>query len=502
MRDHVVLFINGEKHEVRGAAAFSMLADFLRYERRLTGTKVVCAEGDCGACTVLRGHPLLGRNPDSGTLRFDPINACIATVAQLDGAHILTIEAVSNGDALHEVQRAVVDHHGSQCGFCTPGIVMALLGHTEHHLGEAPDRKALQNHLTGNLCRCTGYDPILDACANLRPSETTSVVARYDRPELVAAQQALAREPFHVVDGDRHYVAPTTVAGVLDARAARPRARLVAGNTDLGVLMNKALLSTFGHAPAQPFTEFISLQHVAELGGVTVLPGVALHVGARATFAEVEIACDTHLPELASLLRVFASPQIKNIATLAGNIANGSPIGDSLPALLALDASLHIARPGAADRVVPLAAFYKGYKQFDLQPGELIRTIVIPLPRPGALFRADKVCQRKDLDISYVSGAWRLDVGSDGRIADARVAYGGVGPTAMRLPKAEAALVGLKPEGRAIASVAALIEAEVTPRSDVRGTEAGRRKLSGNLFRRFASGLRAPAALAGAEVTP
>jgi len=502
MRDHVLLHINGERHEVRGAAAFSMFADYLRYERRLTGTKVVCAEGDCGACTVLRGHPLLGRNHESGALRFDPINACIATVAQLDGAHLLTIEAVSNGETLHEVQRAVVDHHGSQCGFCTPGIVMALLGHTEHHLGQVPDRKALQNHLTGNLCRCTGYDPILDACAAIRPDATTSVVARYHTPEIAAAQRAVVGEPFHLTDGERQFVAPTTVDGVLAARAAFPEARLVAGNTDLGVLMNKALLSSFGHQPKQPFTEFISLQLVSELGGVCVEPGVALHVGARATFAEVELACETHLPGLASLLRVFAAPQIKNIATLAGNIANGSPIGDSLPALLALDASLHIARLEAADRIVPLSTFFKGYKQFDLQPGELIRTVVIPIPRSGALFRTDKVCQRKDLDISYVSAAWRFDLGPDGRISEARVAYGGVGPTAMRLPKVEAALVGLRPDDRSLAKVATLIEAEVTPRTDVRGTEAGRRKLSGNLFRRFAASLRAPAARVEAEVTP
>lgn len=478
-RDFVVLYVNGRRHEVRGDPAWLMLSDYLRYEQRLTGTKVVCAEGDCGACTVLVGRPT-----STPPWRFVPVNSCVALVAQLDGCHIITIEGVAEDGELHEVQRAVVENHGSQCGFCTPGIVMAMLGHFEHHADAPASAKAVQNHLTGNLCRCTGYQPILDAAEDVSPARLRSVVARHHSPAVAADLTAVRARAVHLDSDLGVFVAPTCAADVVQARASSPSARLIAGNTDLGVLVNKGKLW-----PAGTTRSAISLHLADDLLGVAVVGG-AIVVGGAATLTELERAAEGAIPELARLLHVFASPQIKAIGTLAGNVANGSPIGDTLPALLALDAELELLGPTGVRRV-PLSQFYRGYKDMDLGPDELVFRIHIPIPSPASAFRADKVCQRKDLDISFVGAAYRLDL-DGGVIQSARVAYGGVAATAYRLTDVEMALVGVRiDDAPALERVAGLIEAHVSPRSDVRGSAEARRLLSGNLFRRFAAGLRA-----------
>jgi xanthine dehydrogenase small subunit len=480
MRDAIVLFVNGARREVRGDSAFLTLSDWLRDERRLTGTKVVCAEGDCGACTVLVGRPG-GDRP----WRFDPVNSCILTMAQLDGAHVLTIEAVAEREGLHEVQRAMCDSHGSQCGFCTPGFVMAMLGHFEHHPGERADRKSVANHLTGNLCRCTGYLPILDAAEDVRPEHTRSVVARHHSEAVAQTLDLATRESLQIRSEARGTIlAPTTVAELVALRAARPEARIIAGNTDLGVLVNKQKLWPAGSARSA-----LSLHLVRELDGV-VVDGPSVTVGARATLGEVERALAGLVPDLSSLLRVFASPQIKNAGTLVGNVANGSPIGDTIPSLFALGAELELTSVRGA-RWVSIERYYTGYKQTLLAADELVTRVRFTAPDPDAsVFRAYKICQRRDLDISFVGAAFCLEH-RDGVITAARVAYGGVGPTVLRLSEVERALVGvsLRDEG-AWESVAAQIEAAVSPRSDLRGSEQGRRLLSGNLFRKLGYELR------------
>ena len=479
MREHAVLYVNGERHAVPAASALQTVSDWLRYDLRLTGTKVVCAEGDCGACTVLVGRP--GEEP--GPWRFLPVNCCITAVAQLDGAHLITIEGVAGPDGLHEVQRAMVDHHGSQCGFCTPGFVMALLGHFEHHPDVRADEKSLKNHLTGNLCRCTGYQPILDAGCAVRPDHLESVSARHHSEAIATDLLAVRAEPLRLdVDGGR-YEAPSSLSALLAARAAAPEARLISGNTDLGVLVNKGKLWPPGER-----RHAISLHLVPELAGIEDR-GDRLTVRARATLSGLERAATGRIDELARLLRVFASPQIKNICTLVGNVANGSPIGDTIPSLVALGAELELQSVRGVRRL-PIDQFYKGYKVFDLAPDEVLTSIDLPIPAASDRFRATKVCQRKDLDISYVGAAYKLAIEA-GHIASARVAYGGVAATVIRLPEVEARLVGL-PVGdrRGFEAAARAVEAAIEPRSDVRGSLDGRRILSGNLLRRFGAELR------------
>ena len=476
MRNAVQLYLNGRRVEASGDAAFLTLSDWLRDERRLTGTKVVCAEGDCGACTVLLGRPDGDRH-----WRFDPVNACILGLAQLDGTHVVTIESVATPDGLHPLQAALRDNHASQCGFCTPGFVMALLGHFEHH-GTCTPREA-KNHTTGNLCRCTGYQTIVDAAVAVR--EPPPVVPRYHTNAVAQELVAVRSEPLELHSSTHGRVhAPSDLAQLLALRAAHPDARLVAGNTDLGVVVNKGTL----WPPGSPRHAIVTAK-VPELCGVR-WDGDVVVVGANATLGEVERAVYDRIPELSRLLRVFASPQIKAVATLVGNVANGSPIGDTLPALLALDAEVQI-QSVTGSRVLPLSELYVGYRNLALDRSELLTAVRIPAPVPNTLFSAVKVCQRKDLDISFVGAAFRLERDDVGRITDARVAYGGVGPTAARLPAIEALLVGQRVED-SVDVVATAIEAEITPRSDVRGSAEGRRVLAGNLYRRFALAHTAP----------
>lgn len=479
MRDAIVLYVNGARREVRGAAAFLTLSDWLRYEQRLTGTKVVCAEGDCGACTVL-----LGRRSGDRPWRFDPINACILTMAQLDGAHVLTIESVESNGALHEVQRAMCDNHGSQCGFCTPGFVMAMLGHFEHNPKERATPKQVANHITGNLCRCTGYLPILDAAVDVRPEALESVVARHHSTQIESALDAIARDSLHIEDPERGAVhAPATVSELFALRAKHPDARIIAGNTDLGVMVNKQKLW-----PAGTARRAISLHLLHELDGVKV--GEAqVTIGARATLGEVERAVKDAAPDFSRLLRVFASPQIKNAGTLVGNVANGSPIGDTIPSLYALGAEVELSSARGA-RWVPIDQFYLGYRKTQLAEDEVVTRVRFAPLGDKALFRAFKICQRRDLDISYVGAAFYL--AHDGEvIREARVAYGGVGPTVLRLRDVERMLAGVALRDEAAwERVAEAIERAVTPRSDLRGSEEGRRVLSGNLLRKLGYELR------------
>jgi xanthine dehydrogenase small subunit len=480
MRDAIVLFVNGVLCEARGDQAFLTLSDWLRKERRLTGTKVVCAEGDCGACTVL-----VAKARSERSWRFEPVNSCILTMAQLDGAHVLTIESVAEGEELHEVQRAMCENHGSQCGFCTPGFVMAMLGHFEHHPEARADRKSIANHLTGNLCRCTGYLPILEAGEDVRPERLRSVVARHHSAAVEATLARVCAEPLRIESATHGVIdAPTSVDALVELRAAYPDTKIVAGNTDLGVLVNKQKLW-----PAGAARSVLSLHLVRGLDAVSIEDGVVT-IGARATLASVERALSSVLPELSSLLRVFASPQIKNAATLVGNVANGSPIGDTIPSLFALQAELELVSVRGA-RWVPIERYYLGYKQTALAPDEVVCRVRFAVPdAEKTVFRALKVCQRRDLDISFVSAAFALE--HDGSvITAARVAYGGVGPTVVRLADVERALVRVPLRDEAAWDrIGAMIEAAVAPRTDLRGSERGRRVLAGNLFRKLGFELR------------
>ncbi|HEV7922197.1 MAG TPA: FAD binding domain-containing protein [Thermoanaerobaculia bacterium] len=450
MRDTIVLHVNGREHRVRGRAAFATLSNWLRYDEGATGTKIVCEEGDCGACSVL-----VRRSPDE---EFRVVNSCIQAMYQLDGTSVVTVEGLALDGALSGVQQAMVAHHGAQCGYCTPGFVVAMAALYENR--DRVDEPTVRAGLTGNLCRCTGYEPIIKAALAVDGSAEPRLKVRY--PEVPAARDALQIERFF---------APATIEDAVRFKAANPGCTIVQGATDVGVWVNKRHFT----APA-----LLSLQKIRALDGIGEEGGVIV-AGANATLADFERFVEKRIPELFHILNIFGSPQIRNAGTLAGNIANGSPIADTLPYLFVSDAELELTGTEGTRRV-PVNQFYLGYKKFDLQPDELITRVFVPVVRDT--LRLYKVSRRRDLDISAFTAAFRVTV-DGGSIATARIAYGGVGPVVLRMAKTEAALLGKPATLATFEAAAPIARAEVTPISDVRGSRDYRLQLAENILSKF-----------------
>jgi xanthine dehydrogenase small subunit len=466
-RDTVHLLLNGEPVAVPDPASTRSLLAWLRAERRLTGCKEGCAEGDCGACTVV----LAEASPDgAGRLRLYPVNACIHWLAAVDGKAVFTVEYLraQAGGGLHPVQQAMVECHGSQCGFCTPGFVMSLWHAYHSHSGPLPE-PVLRSALTGNLCRCTGYRPILEAgrrMAELPPQALDEAALAARLAALPVAEPLACRHPAG------RFLAPRSLAELLRLRAAHPAATVLAGGTDVGLWVTKDLRS---------LGDVIHLGRVAELGRVEE-GEEALTIGAAVPLAEAFAALLGPYPELAELAERFGSPPIRHAGTLGGNVATGAPIGDTLPALMALGARLVLASL-RGERELPLERFYLDYRVNDLASDEILRAIVVPKPVPGLVFRSWKLAKRHDSDISALAGAFALEL-TGGTIDRARVAYGGMAATVRRAPRAEAALAGAPwSEATARAAMAAL-EQDYTPLSDHRASAAYRRRAAANLLYR------------------
>src|SRR5438132_6705015 len=346
MRDYVLIYVNGKRYEIRDETAFSSLSDFLRSDLGLVGTKVVCAEGDCGACTVLVGRP------DGNDLRYETVDSCIQFLYQLDCKHVVTVEGLTQNGALHAVQQALVEHHGSQCGFCTPGFVMALAGLFEEKPATDPERLRLA--LTGNLCRCTGYLPILEAGLALDPKTMVTLAEQYSSGAIVQDLHQHALEPVFIA-GRRTFFSPRHLQAALDFKACHPEAMIVSGGTELGVLRNKKGLDP----PA-----LLSLTSVPGLSEITCADDTVI-IGANVTWTQIEAYMKQAVPEFHKIIIRFGSPQIRNVATLIANIAHGSPIADSLPFLLITDAELELVCQGGSRRV-RINDFYTGYKTTSL----------------------------------------------------------------------------------------------------------------------------------------
>jgi xanthine dehydrogenase small subunit len=455
----------------------------LREELGHSATKEGCAEGDCGACTVV----LVER--EGGALRYRAVNACIQFAPSLDGKAVVTAARLKRANgALHPVQQALAEGHGSQCGFCTPGFVMSLFA--LYKTNPTPTRTEVADALSGNLCRCTGYRPIVDAAQEMYrlgvaiPVEErdwrtgvagdSSRAARRSEMQLAERLAAIARDGSTVLgtQGQR-YFAPRTVAELGELRAALPRAPLVAGGTDLGIWVTKQ---------HRELGTVISVGEVAELKTIRD-DGGALEIGAAATLADAHPALVARFPELDELLRRYGSPPIRNAATLGGNIANGSPIGDSMPALIALGTTLVLRRLDSV-REMPLDDFYLGYQETALAEGEFVARIRVP-PRPrGLVLRAWKVSKRFDQDISAVCGAFAF-LSEGTRIASARIAFGGMAGTPKRARQCEAVLTGREWDEATLADAVAALDADFAPITDMRATAAYRRKVAGNLLRRL-----------------
>jgi len=467
-RTEIRFVLNGRDVAVPDVAADRTLLDFLRLDRRLTGSKEGCAEGDCGACTVL-----VGRLTRDG-LAYAPVNACIRFLATVDGCHVVTVEHLAGPDGqLHPVQQALVDHHGSQCGFCTHGFVMSL-----YALWMAvpdPTEAQVETALQGNLCRCTGYAPIVRAAV---------AISRYGAPaadpinaerEDITARLAALRDPRRVVSGpaDNQSILPADADDLAECLIERPSATIVAGATDVGLWVTKFL---------RPIGPALFIGHLEDLQTVMV-EGDTLRIGAGASYTACEDALARHFPHLAAYWDRIAGWQIRNMGTVGGNIANGSPIGDTPPVLIALGSEITLRR-GPDRRTLPLEAFFIDYGRQDLAPGEFVEVISVPLRRPGQRDAAYKISKRRDEDISSVAAGISVTV-TDGTITACRIAYGGMAATPRRASAAEAALVSQAWSEGAFAAAAAALPQDFTPLDDWRASAAYRMLVAQNLLRRF-----------------
>ncbi len=439
------------------------LLDYLRLTEGAHGTKEGCNEGDCGACTVA-----LGRVRD-GRLVYEPVNACIHLVGMADGAEIVTVEDLGTPEALHPVQRAMMEHHGAQCGYCTPGFVMSLF--TLWHDGRATDREGLNGWLAGNLCRCTGYRPIADAALAVlaRPADDAFAREAGRRAEGLGALDDGA--DLFLGDEARFFAAPASLAALLALCDRHPDAVIVAGATDVGLWITKAL---------RELPKIIWIGRVAELQAITEdEAGVTL--GAAVTYNRAEAAIARLEPDLGLLWRRIGSRQVRAAGTVGGNVANGSPIGDTPPALIALGAQVVLAS-AAGERTMPLEDFFIAYGRQDRRPGEIVARLMLPRPGPGTVFRAFKLSKRYDQDISAVMAGFRFEV-ADGRIAAARVAFGGMAATPRRAAATEAALVGVAVGDIAAAhEAAAVLAQDFAPIDDMRASAAYRLDAAGALL--------------------
>ncbi len=467
-RTDIRFVLNGRDVSVPNVSADQTLLDFLRLERRLTGTKEGCAEGDCGACTVL-----VGRLGGAG-LNYVPVNACIRFLASVDGCHVVTVEHLSGPDGrLHPVQQAMVEHHGSQCGFCTPGFVMALYA-LWMQIPE-PTKAQVETALQGNLCRCTGYEPIIRAAVAVSRYGTPASDHLNTEREAMTTRLASLKDGQRVVSGpeDNLSIIPASVDDLAECLQTYPKATIVAGATDVGLWVTKFLRNI---GPA------IFTGHLEDLKTVE-RQGSSLLIGAGASYTDCQDLLSKHLPHLSSYWDRIAGWQVRNMGTVGGNIANGSPIGDTPPVLIALGAEITLRR-GSESRTLPLEKFFIDYGKQDRQPDEFVENIHVPLSGPNDLDAAYKISKRRDEDISSVAAGIHMTV-SDGVISNARIAFGGMAATPKRAAAAEAALNG-QPWSRASFEAAALALVEdFNPLTDWRASSDYRMLTAQNLLLRF-----------------
>jgi len=472
----VRFLLDGEMIELAEVDPTATVLEFLRYKLRRTGTKEGCAEGDCGACTVLVGElasnvvpratleePGDGKpSPVSPPVVWKAINACITFLPMLHGKALMTVESLAPRGELNPLQACMAANGSSQCGFCTPGFVMSLHGRA---IGASGCDLPVEDVIAGNLCRCTGYGPIVAA------AEAVASLPHHDAalaPKLAAITGETAGEW-----QGRKWFAPRTAARLAELLDEVPDARIVAGATDVGLWVTKGL---------RTLSSLIFIGDIAEMHAIEE-GDTGLTLGAGVTYAQAHAALARLHPDLGELVRRIGGLQVRNAGTIGGNIANGSPIGDGPPALIALNAAL-VLRSKEGRRSLPLEDFFVDYGKQDLRPGEFVENVLVPRPSPDAVIHIAKLSRRFDSDISAVCGALALTV-RDGTILEARVAFGGMAATPRRAVACEAALTG-RPFGLAtIEAAAEALRQDFTPLSDVRGSAAYRLDAAANLLRRL-----------------
>ncbi|MCB9728715.1 MAG: xanthine dehydrogenase small subunit [Deltaproteobacteria bacterium] len=457
----VRFWLNGALVEEHDASPTTTLLDYLRRTLRQTGTKEGCAEGDCGACTVA---VLDTEGPSSA--RWRSVNACLVLLPMVHGRHLVTVEGLRRDGVYHPVQDALARAMGSQCGYCTPGVVMSMF--EACYRDDLDEDWQVDDQMCGNLCRCTGYRPIREAAQAIAGLAPDDHFAR-----LAASQVPPAPALSYEAHGQRFF-APRSLEALFDILDAHPDHRLVTGATDLGLDVTKR---------RKRFPCLVSLENLSDLRIIEARTD-GLTLGAGLTLADLELVTRRLLPPLSRMLRYFGARQIKNRATLGGNLANASPIGDTAPVLLALDASV-IARSRQGERVIPVDAFFEGYRKTALRPGEIIARVDFPSTPTDARVGVYKVSKRRELDISAVCAAMRVRVGDDGVITEARIAYGGMAATPSRAHRVEALLVGRPFEAVTFEAAAPAIADDFQPIDDHRGSAWYRRTVAQNLLRGF-----------------
>ena len=465
MTDSIRFVLGGDVVTVAGADPMTTVLQWLRANRR-PGTKEGCAEGDCGACTVALGE-LVGDR-----VRYRAVNACIQFLPTLDGKQLVTVEDLKHPvGALHPVQQALVDCHGSQCGFCTPGFVMSLFALFREQ--DAPDRAGICDALAGNLCRCTGYQPILEAAERMyddgRDDQFSAAMA-----QTAALLKSIRRDGMLAVEGaSAQYFAPRDKTKLARLLAEHPDAWLLAGGTDVGLWVTKQ------HRRPQTM---IALGEVADLDGVSEADGV-LEIGAGAAYTDILPLIEPHYPGFGALIRRLGSVQIRNAGTMGGNVANGSPIGDSMPALIAFGAEV-VLESAEGSRSLPLEEFYLDYRKTALRPGEFVDALRLPLPRAGDHHATYKVSKRFDQDISAVAAGFAVTLDGD-EVAGFRAAFGGVAAIPKRATHLESALIGQPWTLEAVTAALPALAVDFQPMTDMRASSDYRALVARNLMLRF-----------------
>lgn len=467
-RDHINFILNDKAIQLTDVLATATLLDYLRLEQHLRGTKEGCAEGDCGACTILVGRI------SNEKLVYETVNSCIRFMGSLDGCHIVTVEHLKKPDGtLHPVQQAMVDHHASQCGFCTPGIVMSLYGLWMENPN--PSNQDIEIALQGNLCRCTGYEPIIKAAQAISKIDTP------DNDPLVKERADIKQRLTAIADGARveikseqeHFIIPASVEDLADVRVQYPHSTIVAGSTDVGLWVTKNM---------RAISPVIFTSNLNELQKTDVFSN-HISIGAGVSYTQLEDVVAKHIPQLTGFWNRIGGMQVRNMGTIGGNVANGSPIGDTPPALIALGAEIYLRR-GDTQRKLPIEDFFIDYGKQDRQAGDFVEQIDIPIPDPDDLFAVYKISKRRDEDISALCGAFKMQI-TDGVIMAAKIAFGGMAAIPKRAASVEQSLIGKPWTKETISHAVQFFEDDYAPLSDWRASSEYRMLVAKNLLHRF-----------------